>query len=284
MTAPRLAQQTEHGRMYARSVGGALEVPSITTVISQAAMDLTGWAGHMAATAVVQDEKLAAAVGQPGRLKAIAREASRAAEVFRDAAAERGDRVHAYCEQLALRDLGPEHALEATRAALAGNGETAFADRVDEWWELYGVRPIAAEATVWNKTVGYAGTLDLVAEIGGKLCLIDFKTKGTTRDGRAKALDPKVGMQLAAGYKAEELCTDADAGTWVPWPYGGEAPMLLGVAIAETEVVVQQASPETLPTQWRRFWALRQVWETGRALAEAGPALRPIGPPAAAGV
>jgi hypothetical protein len=34
LTQPRLARQTEHGRMYARSESGQPEVPSITTVLS----------------------------------------------------------------------------------------------------------------------------------------------------------------------------------------------------------------------------------------------------------
>ncbi|WP_309079948.1 cytochrome [Zhihengliuella sp.] len=280
MTTPALAQQTDLGRMYARTVGGPLEVPSITTVIGQASTDLTGWAGHMAASAAVRDPRLASAVGSPGQLTAIARDASRAAATHRDGAAARGDRVHQYCEQLALRQLGREHRLDAARADLETHGEGSFAQRVDEWWSLYGVEPIAAEITVWNHTVGYAGTLDLVARIGGRLCLIDYKTKGTTRDGRAKPLDNKVVMQLVAGYKAEEMIADPVGGAWEPWPHGGDGvPLLLGVAVSETEVVAQQAQPATLPTYWRKFWALRQAWEADRVLAGVGPALRPIAPP-----
>ena len=260
--------------------GGAPEVPSITTVIGEAAMDLTGWAGHMAAQAVIQDQRLSTAVGQPGRLRQIARDASSASSQHRDVAAARGDRVHGYAEQVALRALGQEHQAAAAREELNAHGEGAFADRFDEWWDLYDVRPLAPEATIWNAEVGYAGTLDLIAEIGGRVCIIDYKTKGTTRDGRVKPLDPKVVMQLAAGAQAQERLVDAEAGTWEAWPYPRDA-MLLGVALGETEVVAQQAESSVLPAYWRRFWALRQVWETGRSLAGAGPALRPVPPPPA---
>ena len=54
MTQPQLAHQTASGRMYARSLDGLPEVPSITTVIGQQSVDLDGWIGHMAATAVVE--------------------------------------------------------------------------------------------------------------------------------------------------------------------------------------------------------------------------------------
>ncbi|MFB0835511.1 cytochrome [Arthrobacter halodurans] len=281
MTSPALAHQTDFGRMYSRRVGGLPEVPSITTVISQAASGMEGWIGHMAASAVVNDERLAGAIGSPAKLRAVARDASGAAETFRNAAAARGDRVHGYCEQVALRALGRPHAAAEHRARLDEHGEGAFAARFDDWWDEYGVVPLAAEVTVWNQQVGYAGTLDLVAEVGGRLCLIDYKTKGTGRDGRVKQLDPKVVMQLVAGYKAEEMVVDAEAGTWEPWRYGAD-PMLLGVAIGETEVQSMMASPSVLPVYWRRFWALRQVWEATMQVADAGVALRPVGPPPAA--
>ena len=232
--------------MYARSLSGLPEVPSITTVIGMEKTDLDGWVGWMAAQSVTQDPRLAESVGSAARLKQVARQSADAAARYRDAAAERGDRVHDYAEQVAQRALGRPHTMAEARARLIEHGEGAYADRFDEWWDLYDVRPIAAEITVWNHTVGYAGTLDLVARIGGRLCLIDYKTKGTGRDGRVKALDPKVVMQLTAGLKAEESLVDPEAGTWEEWRHG-QAEMLLGVALGETEVAVHQANPGVLP-------------------------------------
>ncbi|MBE1513943.1 PD-(D/E)XK nuclease family protein [Nesterenkonia halotolerans] len=278
MTQPSLAHATDYGRMYSRSTSGSPEVPSITTVISQEHKDMTGWAGHMATSELVNDQRLAAAVGSPAELKRLARQASSAAERFRDAAAARGDRVHHYAEQVALRALGLAETTQAARAALQEHRETRFADRFDEWWSLYGVTPLAAEVTVWNHTLGYAGTLDLVAEIGGRTCIIDFKTKGLTRDGRSKPLNESVVMQLVAGMKGEEMLVDAAAGEWTPWPYGGD-PILLGVAISEAEVVAAQSNPALLKAHWFKFCVLRQVWEHSRTTASAGPALRPISPP-----
>lgn len=280
MTDPALAQQTEFGRMYARSLGETVTVPSITTVISQAPSSLGGWFGHMAASSLAKDPKLPGALGSPAQLRAVVKDAAQAAERYRDAAALRGDRVHTYCEQVALRAMGREHRMAEAREALAANGEEKFAVRFDEWWELYQVEPVAAEITVWNHTVGYAGTLDLVARIGGRVCLIDFKTKGTDRDGMVKPLDEKVVMQLVAGMKAEESLVDAAAGTWEPWRYG-EDPLLLGVAIGETEVRPMHANPEVLKYHWYKFVALRRVWDTARGAAGAGRALLPIGPPPA---
>ena len=159
--------------------------------------------------------------------------------------------------------------MKETREALAANGEEAFAARFDEWWELFEVEPIAPEITVWNKTVGYAGTLDLVARINGRTCLIDYKTKGTSRDGTVKPLDDKVVMQLVAGMKAEESLVDPVAGEWEAWQHG-ESPILLAVAVGETEVRPQRANPDVLKHHWWKFCALRRVWEMSADSAAAG--------------
>lgn len=283
MTQPRLATQTEHGRMYARADGGEPEVPSITTVIGQQATDLGGWHGYMAAKAVLEDDRALRAGRSAGLRHAVIRDAALAAERYRDQAAARGDRVHAYCEAVALRAMGREHDVDGAREALMLHQETAWADRFDEWWEAYRPEPLAPEITVWNRTVGYAGTLDLVARIGGRVCIIDYKTKGTDRKGRVKHLDEKVIMQLVAGVKAEESLVDPAAGTWEPWAYG-DAPVLLGVAMGETEVRAQQANPELLRHHWRSFCALRRVWQHHHELAQltreaALPPLMAVVPP-----
>lgn len=280
MTQPALAHATEFGRMYARSLSDAPSMPSITTVIAQQSTSLDGWIGYMAATSLSQHPKLAEAVSNPSQLRTIVRDASNAAEKYRNAAASRGDRVHFYCEQVSLRAMGRAHRMPEARAALAENGEENFAARFDQWWELYQVEPVAPEITVWNHSLGYAGTLDLVARIGGRLCLIDFKTKGTDRNGSVKPMDDKVVMQLAAGMKAEESLVDADAGTWAPWHYG-EDPILLGVGIGETEVRAMRANPEVLKYHWFKFCALRRLWQTAADTSSAGTALLPIAPPAA---
>ncbi|MSR97393.1 cytochrome [Arthrobacter sp. BL-252-APC-1A] len=278
MTAPALAHATEFGRMYSRSLTEAPAVPSITTVIAQGTTSLDGWHSYMAASAVVKHPGLPQALGNASQLKTIVQEASRASERYRDAAAERGTRVHHYCEQVALRALEQPHQVAEAREALAQHGEHQFADRFDEWWQLYDVQPVAAEITIWNQELGYAGTLDLVAKIGGRLCLIDYKTKNTDRDGQVKPLDDKVVMQLVAGMKAEESLVDAAAGMWEPWAYG-QSPLLLGVAVGQTEVRPMRANPEVLPAHWYKFCALRRVWQTNYDAAAAGRALLPIAPP-----
>ncbi len=266
--------------MYSRSVTEPPAVPSITTVISQAPSpsSLNGWFGYMAANSLAQDTRLPASIGDPAKLRSVIQEASRAADRYRDSAAERGTRVHFYCEQVALRALDRAHLVEEARLALSEHGEEDFAFRFDEWWDLYQVRPIAPEITVWNAELGYAGTLDLVATIGGRLCILDFKTKGTDRDGGVKQMDDKVVMQLVAGMKAQESLVDPHAGTWEPWRSGNDL-ILLGVAVGQTEVRAMRANPEVLRHHWSRFCALRRCWEAGIAASGAGRALLAVPPP-----
>ena len=56
--------------MYSRKLGGLPEVPSITTVISRHAADLTGWSAHMAATARASEVKVAVRIVVEGWLGA----------------------------------------------------------------------------------------------------------------------------------------------------------------------------------------------------------------------
>jgi hypothetical protein len=179
---------------------------------------------------------------------------------------------------VALRAMGREEEYDAARSALEENGEIGFAQRFDEWWDLYDVRPVEPELTVWNAEVGYAGTLDLIATIGGRTCLVDYKTKKTDREGFVKALDDKVVMQLVAGMKAQEALVDGAAGTWRPWEHD-EQPLLLGVAVGQTEVRAMRANPAVLRNHWLHFCALRRAWEAHLEAEEAGRALLPIAPP-----
>lgn len=264
--------------MYAREVGGPVQVPSITTVISMEHIDLTGWAGYLAAKSLAEHQQLASAMGEPGQMRRLVREAAVAAERFRDEAAARGDRVHNYAEQFALRELGQVHELEASRELLAAHDELGYARSFEQWWSEYRVEPIAAEVTVWNETVGYAGTIDLVARVGGRVALLDYKTKGTDRDGQLKSLDPKVIMQLAAAAKAEERNLDPVNGLWDPWPYGTDV-MLLAVALGANASRTFMADPSTLPGYWSKFWALQRSWMANYELSRRPEGLREIGPP-----
>lgn len=280
MTAPELAAASPDGfgRMYRRSPQEPPTVPSITTVIAQQPVELDGWRSYMAAKHVVEHPDLRDVLASASQTRRLVRTAVDASEAHARSAAERGDRVHTFAEQLALRALGRPHRLEETRQALRDRGEEGFAVSVERWWEAFGVEPLAAELTVWNHSLGYAGTLDLVAKINGRVCLVDYKTKGTSRDGRVKALDNKVAMQLVAGMKAEESLVDAESGAWEPWAHGAD-PLLVAVAVGETEYAAVRVNPDVRRHHWLTFCQLRRVWGARVDAAVAGRTLLPLPPP-----
>lgn len=280
MTVPGLAAESPDGlgRMYRRSLADEPSVPSITTVIAQQPLDLDGWRSYMAARHLADHPELRGALENPARIRQLVRTAVDASEEYARAAAQRGDRVHSFAEQLALRALGRPHQLAEARELLRSHGEEGFALSVERWWENFDVEPIAAEQTVWNTSLGYAGTLDLIARINGRICLVDYKTKGTTRDGRVKPPDDKVAMQLVAGMKAEESLVEPVAGEWEPWKFG-EDPLLIAVAVGETEFAAVRVNPELRRHHWITFCGLRRVWEARVGVAGAGRTLLPLAPP-----
>jgi len=81
-------------------------------------------------------------------------------------AKDRGSTVHSIVE--AWKNIGE---VRGTELDEFGGYATAF----DNWRKDYTVNPIEHEKTVISKH-GYAGTLDLLADVNGKKCLIDVKT------------------------------------------------------------------------------------------------------------
>ncbi|MFJ2620858.1 cytochrome [Glutamicibacter sp. NPDC087344] len=241
-------------------------------------MDLTGWAGYLAAKSLSEDTRLAASIADPGRMRSLVRDAASAAERYRDAAAARGDRVHNYAEQWALAELGLPHELGQAREAIESHGERDYVAHFETWWRDYRVEPVAAEVTVWNESIGYAGTIDLIARIGGRDCLIDYKTKTADRDGIVKKPDDKVMMQLAAACKAEERIVDAHAGSWEPWGYGTDM-MLLAVALGPTGSRTFMAPEAVLPDYWAKFYALRRNWEAAFKISQSRATLMEVTAP-----
>lgn len=64
----------------------------------------------------------------------------------------------------------------------------------EDWANSVALKPVEIEQTVYHPQEGYAGTLDLIAEVSGERCLVDFKT--------GKAIYPEARMQTAAYREA----------------------------------------------------------------------------------
>lgn len=154
-----------------------------------------------------------------------------AADRHRDAAAEKGTAVHGQAEQVVLT-----YAREAARLTLEGVDLEPWPDEIAGWqpgfvgWiNDYQPEFLAAEATVFNHTEAYAGTLDTIVRLTfgdperlrlGLLfpCLferpwlnviVDFKT--------GRDIFPEVALQLAP-YARGEFIGLPDGRTTIPLP------------------------------------------------------------------
>lgn len=122
-----------------------------------------------------------------------------------DDAAELGNSIHAWVEAEVDPVFSyPDTTLEAD----------VFWQMVAVWdifKSAHTIEPVYTELTVWNETLGYAGTLDGLWLIDGELWLLDIKT--------ARGLWPEHDMQLAALLNAEFMLLEKPDGTWQQLPF-----------------------------------------------------------------
>lgn len=96
-----------------------------------------------------------------------------------NAAAAKGTDIHKGCELIANGGID----WDALDGAYVGPLR-----EFEKWMEDYKPTIMFTEASFYSERYGYAGTIDIVAQIGGKLCFIDIKTGASD----------SVGPQLAA--------------------------------------------------------------------------------------
>lgn len=184
MSGPVHAQTTGQGRIYKHPDSGE-SWPSVTTIIGQAVNKpaLPRWAAKASAeyaagnwdvlASLEEDERVTLIKGAPWKLS--------------DKAANLGTAVHDAVDHWLRDEPMPEWA----------PGVEPFMVQLCEFLEERKPRIIYTETTVINREVGYAGTLDILAEINGRITLIDTKT--------GKGVYPEAGLQLAALAHAETV-------------------------------------------------------------------------------
>lgn len=214
MNGPKHARSTTKGRTYQHPVTGETAW-SVTTIMDAALPKpaLVGWAARMVAEyAVANHSRLEAllqgvrlqkdgdarlVVSDPSAVDAAVDWLKGAPYRDKQRKADIGTAIHQRIEARILGTPMPEPPEElAPRLAHFEAFERAFRP---EW--------LLSEATVWNRTEAYAGTLDWIARIGRHVVL------GDTKSG--KDVYPEVAIQLAAYQRAE----------FVLMPDGTEEPM-----------------------------------------------------------
>lgn len=144
------------------------KIPGVTGIIGDGLPKpaLIHWAGNVTAEYAVNNWDELSALKVADRLKTL--KGARYAE--KDAAAKRGTEVHHLAEQLARGEQ------VTVPDELAGHVES-YVRFLDEW----DPQPVLLETTVYHRAFGYAGTLDMVADLNnGQRLLCDIKT---TRSG-----------------------------------------------------------------------------------------------------
>lgn len=200
MANPRNATTTTKGRHYTWK---GETFTSVTTVIGGGIPKpaLVNWAAKRVAEIAVERHPVWAKMDTNSEkidwLK-------RAPYRERDGAAIQGSAIHDWAEK---RALGLPITVDDMPAEQRPYGEAflRFAHEMAPTWEM-------AEASVYNRAHGYAGTLDAlmyVPAMGDGLGLVDYKTSRT-------GIYPETALQLAA-YRTAEFIGLAD-GTEVPMP------------------------------------------------------------------
>lgn len=215
MTNPFGSVATDNGRYYERNGERYL---SVTNILDKAMSKpaLLPWAVKLTAVAAQETLDYVLANGKLPKTKPTLTRIKKGepyeAEVewdvwwkaqhrlVKEASAERGSIIHDWAEAWVLGQEPDPPELYVTECL-----------GIMQAFDKYGIKPIAAENTVYNKTHRYAGTADLFAEVGawgGIVACLDYKTGNNAW--------PDTAYQLA-GYRFGEFI-GLDDGSDVPVP------------------------------------------------------------------
>jgi hypothetical protein len=183
-------KRRNYGRGHAYYLGDR-KLDGVTTLISGGLPKpaLVKWAANTAADLAVDEWDQLAELPVSERRKRIAN----APDAKRNAAAVRGTRIHALADKLANNEE------VAVPDELAGHVESCVRF-LDEW----DAQTVCTEAPVYHEKYLYAGTLDLIADLGDERWLLDFKTSASGAYG-------DTAFQLAAYRYATHILNDQDA-------------------------------------------------------------------------
>jgi hypothetical protein len=175
---------TKQGRFYD---AGGRKLPSVTTIIGVLAKPaLIGWAAKeerkatIAASYAVCSEHLFV-LGAELDAEQFAKDVEamlgkeRAHQKLMREAQTVGTAVHAWIEWQLKNELevegADEHQPPTDHPVVA-----ECLSKWKEWRESVNLKPLAVEQRLASQDYGFAGTLDLLAEVDGKVVVIDFKT------------------------------------------------------------------------------------------------------------
>lgn len=195
----KLTQEQERVKLgaYHRYTVDGKWMPGVTTVIK--ALDAPALDAWKVRTQVegtaraayenppIDFEPLDAYVARMKKLAAEGLEHERIA----NAAADEGNQVHALIEWRMRTALGQ------TLPRPDVSEEAAFREAGwFDWSKSVGLKPVAVEARLANRTHRYSGTIDLLAEVDGRLSLLDWKrSKGVYESHHLQSIGYRMALE-----------------------------------------------------------------------------------------
>jgi hypothetical protein len=255
-TSPMRRKETAKGHYYVDANNH--RIPGVTTILGDGVPKpaLINWAANATAEWAVDHFDELLEMSPAARLKKL----SGARYETTDKAKKRGTEVHGYGERLVKGEK-----VTGVPDELRGHVE-AYVRFLDK----FEVDPILVEVSVVNYRIGYAGTLDLVADITDengerRTLLLDLKTN-------EKGIFGETALQLAA-YRYAEFYLDAD---------GNEQPMpevagcgAIHITSDDAQLIPTFSGPDEFKS-FRIAAAMRDIVKNSRDLV--GPAVEPHDP------
>lgn len=199
MTQPKHAQDSFADRAY--TIGDE-KYPSVTTICGVVAKPaLPAWAAKLAAERAMKHAGIWQAMEEEEGFEEARKWISKASREYTDQKATIGSAVHKMCETRGDCDLLPYLSkLPGDMAAQRINIENHYA-QYEQFLAEHSPDILVQELTVFHESMKYAGTLDMVCVIDGRIAVLDIKT------GNA-AQYKTTWMQLAAYKNATHVLND----------------------------------------------------------------------------
>lgn len=196
--------RTQNHQYYFDGHGPWPGVTTITDVLDKPA--LTYWLREQVAIAALEHAERLTTDKQSGNGDAAVAFLMKTRNAGTDGR-ERGSRIHTAIEGVLRR----ENPVISGADVSAVEGARAW---LNQQATEHGLKVLEVEAYVLNPTLGFGGTVDLIAELDGETWLLDWKTNKSVANRKGQVYD-EMRLQLAAYSNAEFVARPGDS---TPYP------------------------------------------------------------------
>jgi hypothetical protein len=258
--------------------GNRAQIPSVTAMTGMIdngkSNALTGWAAKVVAEYARTQLKPGVALDEMEIVRLLV-DMKKAPKQFKDDAASLGTLVHEWIEKYILYRIDLANGERSVKPKIPVNSvvKGAVAGFL-KWEEEHKVEYVFAERKVVSIQHWYAGTLDILAVVNGRLCILDIKTSNGVRDeyfiqtaGYALALEEEYAEDKefkADGGIEGRVILHVDKSNGVVTPYDADDPESRARVGSKQKLNVAHF-PTWLAADTAAFLAARQLhrWAKG---------------------